>query len=445
MQDMPFICYQKNNSPCYYVRFKTENGDYLPEKSTRQREQKQAIKIAWEWYKDGFTGSQQKRKTIKELTLQNELKNADDEILQFALNELKRRGKLKAVVYTGSKQDIKAKDYMLDFWTWEKSEYIKEKLRKSHTIGVRHTRKQLGNVKNYWCSFLKDKTLGEITRDDIKRFVDKVADMNKSFKTKNDIIRAGTKPLKYAFENELIERDITRGIVFFSGTYTERAILTPEIAQAIFSIKWRDERSRLANMLAMCTGMRAGEIQALRLQDLGQGCIYVKHNWDMHTGLKSTKNGEERTVQAPEKIINALKSLAEINPYNQGLEGFVFWSTVPFKPMEKKTWLNDLRDALKQWKVAEPEKYCFHSWRHYFSTYMIQSVECQALQKQTGHKTKAILEHYADHETERENNEIRKAQKMLFGSIVEKDTNFNFDSERLNNFIRVEYKNIDSK
>ena len=76
---MPFICYQKNNSPCYYVRFKTENGDYLPEKSTRQREQKQAIKIAWEWYKDGFTGSQQKRKTIKELTLQNELKNADDE------------------------------------------------------------------------------------------------------------------------------------------------------------------------------------------------------------------------------------------------------------------------------------------------------------------------------------------------------------------------------
>ena len=41
-------------------------------------------------------------------------------------------------------------------------------------------------------------------------------------------------------------------------------------AAAIFKVQWKDERARLANMLAMVTGMRAGEIQGLRVQNLGK-------------------------------------------------------------------------------------------------------------------------------------------------------------------------------
>ena len=62
---------------------------------------------------------------------------------------------------------------------------------------------------------------------------------------KNDIVRAGTTALKWAFNNDLIERDITAGLVFFSGHYKERQILTPEIVQALFSVPWNDERCKL--------------------------------------------------------------------------------------------------------------------------------------------------------------------------------------------------------
>ncbi|HKL84853.1 MAG TPA: hypothetical protein VJ861_00795, partial [Treponemataceae bacterium] len=37
-----------------------------------------------------------------------------------------------------------------------------------------------------------------------------------------------------------------------------------------FQVTWRDERSRVASLLAMTTGMRMGEVLALRLCDLGE-------------------------------------------------------------------------------------------------------------------------------------------------------------------------------
>ena len=42
----------------------------------------------------------------------------------------------------------------------------------------------------------------------------------------------------------------------------------------------------------------------------------------------------------------------------------------------------------------------FHSWRHWFAKNMADHVDMQTLQEATGHKTAAMLEHYADHELE---------------------------------------------
>ena len=58
--------------------------------------------------------------------------------------------------------------------------------------------------------------------------------------------------------------------MYFSGTKGKREILTPELAMALFREPWRNETSKLANLLAMCTGLRAGEIQALRKKTLGE-------------------------------------------------------------------------------------------------------------------------------------------------------------------------------
>lgn len=445
MSDIPFILSKRNDSPFFYVRFKNEStGEYLSAKSTKQTDKRQAEKTAWEWFKNGTIGIKKKH-SLESYDIIKQLKNVSDEDLKFIFKELERMGKVKAVVFPNEKNSVSASDFLSDFWDWDKSKYVAEKKRKNHTIGRRHCEKEAGYVRNYWAEFLKEKTLGELKKSDIEEFVDMVAELDKSFCAKNDIIRAGTTAFKWAHGKGLIEEDLFSNIVFFSGRNNERMILTPEQVEAVFSVEWNDGRAKLANMLAMCTGLRAGEIQALRLQDLGIDRLYIRHSWGLKEGLKSTKNGEKRTVLLPfPQIVNELKELAESNPYNEGMNSFVFWATIPNKPMEAKIWLCELREALKKIGVKDAENYTFHAWRHFFSTYMFGKVNQKTLQRQTGHKTEAMLEHYADHATNEEIELLKSAQIKTFGSYMNNAGGFDFDYQKMNKYIRIDFKGAEN-
>ena len=62
--------------------------------------------------------------------------------------------------------------------------------------------------------------------------------------------------------------------------------------------EWDNDEAKTANELVMHTGMRAGEIQALTVDDLGEDVIYVRRSWSKYDDLKCCKNGEERSVMA---------------------------------------------------------------------------------------------------------------------------------------------------
>lgn len=437
----PFSITKRKDSPYFYVRFKNETtGKYIPWKSTGQTDKQKAIKTALQWFTNGKKKSETVEK-VETLSFRDTVRKADitPQEIDFILAQWKHKGLLKNYVVTGSRKDINAYDFMLTFWTWEKSEYIAEKLRKNHGIGKRHVSKQYSNIKNHWYDIVKNKTLSEITKQDINRFMKKLAEKNLSHGAKNDIVRAGTTALKWAFNNDLINRDITAGLVFFSGHYKERQILTPEIVQALFSVPWNDERCKLANMLAMCTGLRAGEIQGLRLQDLGKDCLYIRHSWNLQDGLKCTKNRENRIAEMPFPMISqALKDLAETNPYGAGMNGYVFYASIPDKPMESKTFLHELRQALlKMGMTKETAKgYTFHAWRHFFTAYMADRVNNKVLQQQTGHKTTAMLEHYAEHRIDGEREGLRLAQVETFGSVINTSPVIIFNTQKIMDYVR---------
>lgn len=117
----------------------------------------------------------------------------------------------------------------------------------------------------------------------------------------------------------------------------------------------------------MHTGMRAGEIQALTVDDLGEDEIYVRHSWSKYDGLKCCKNGEERAVPIP--ISHQL--------------------------------------YLKPKMLADSKDICFHSWRHFFIARMLDYVQDKHyVMALSGHKTEAMLNHYAAHlEDEKSNSE----------------------------------------
>jgi integrase len=220
----------------------------------------------------------------------------------------------------------------------------------------------------------------------------------------------------------MIDRDITAGIVFFSGKPPERQILTPETAAAVFRAEWQDERARLASLLSAVTGLRAGEIQGLRVQDMGRDCLYIRHSWNGRDKLKTTKNNEPRTVEVPfPGLIQDMVNLAAKNPSGAGMDSFIFWAErTPEKPMENRLYLNGLRDALRKTGMSEEaaKVYTFHGWRHFYTSYMRERVTEKLLQSQTGHKSIKMLDHYSDHRTAGDREKIQAAQRETFGALI---------------------------
>ena len=84
------------------------------------------------------------------------------------------------------------------------------------------------------------------------------------------------------------------GIERFGCDKTERGILTRKEVERLFSFEWENKKQQLANMLVAFTGMRAGEVSALRYCDIYDGRIYVNHNWSVVDGEKDPKRHEVR-------------------------------------------------------------------------------------------------------------------------------------------------------
>ena len=431
---LPFSVFKRANRPSYLVAFKNEQtGTYLPPISTRQTDETAAIKVAYEWYKNGVP-IKDKVVNLKEYTLRDLAKEADKADAESIVNELKRRGLLKSAVITNTKQDVNFAQFILNFWDYDNSPYVREKLRKNHGIHRRYCHEQLGAVKKYWVSYFTGKLLGELTRQDIESFIEYFETLPEkngeripqSAKRKNNIIQAGTIPLSWAFNKEMIERDITQGITWFAGKAAERNILTPELAAAIFKIQWKDERAKLANMLAMVTGMRAGEIQGLMVQDLGKDCLYIRHSWNRHDKLKTTKTNESRTVEVPfPGLIQDLLALASTNPHEQNMDSFIFWAEKNSdKPMEASLFIDGLREALVSIGMNEKttKDYIFHGWRHYFTSYMREQINEKLLQKETGHKTLGMLNHYSGHMIAGDRVRIQQAKIETFGGLLPETT-----------------------
>lgn len=416
MQKLPFSLTIRGDSPFYYVRFRNERtGKFMSWLSTKEKNYNRALRKAWDLYN-------QKQSDIEKLSFYDSIRKSDytAEDVQKFLEDFQRKGFLTSFVLNDSSlQNVDALEWLCSFWNPDQSEYLKEKARKGKPVHKKHRENSVAFITRHWSGILEGKKLGELSRADIKRQFERLDALELNGNTKNHILRSVLTPLKWAFNNELLPVDLSRGWVMYKCNYKKRVILTMEMARNVFRVPWGNDMARLASMLSMCTGMRCGEIQALTADDLGDNCIYVRHSYNLKDGLKSTKNGEERTVYVYfPYIMQELKKLAFCNPHNGGA-GFIFWGKLADKPIDCNVFRKFFRRALVEagMNPADAKGMTFHAWRHFYTTYMADKVNQRALQSQTGHKSQIMLEHYASHQTAEEARLITAAQAEVFGSI----------------------------
>ena len=414
----------------FYAQLKNpQTGRFGTSKSTGAKDRDTALLVVAQWLREGVpTGRKRELRPVGEAfqldAVLTYLRTADSLTAEDAgriLGVLKERGLADGVVKAGLGSELFG-DFLTRFWTYDESAYVREKLAHGQRIGRRYCNDALGHVRQRWVPFFKGRNLMEISKRDIKDFAMSLAESGLSAKSINNMVEPGSVALKWAHGNDLIPANPALGIRRFSGEPRRRGVLKPEEARLLFRVTWDDERSRVGNLVAMTTGLRAGEVLALRVQDIGEDRLHVRHSWSNEDGLKSTKTNEERTVPLLPGVRSALLTLVASNPWGGARDDFVFYGLLRRRPMDFHFLIGGLRQALAAIGINEEERrrrnIVYHSWRHYFAARMADRIDARKVQLATGHKTATVFQAYADHRLESDLTEVAGAMAEVFGNIV---------------------------
>jgi len=331
---------------------------------------------------------------------------------------LKDRGLFDIAVVKSGKGTVSFTEFLEEFWDYEASPYIREKKAHGQSIGKRHCYESISRFNRYWQPAFQGRNLNSITRQDLKDFSLSLAEGGLAPASINKIMAVGTTCLSWAFREGLIPADPTAGLVNFSGAVKKRGVLTPLEVQALFAARWKDKRAYIASLLACTTGMRSGEVLAVRQKDIGERTLNIRHSWSAYDGLKTPKNGEERRVPLLPEVRVKLLELAQDNPH--GPEGYIFYGSLADKPVDRSVLLDGLHDALAGIGIdAAARGIVFHSWRHYYAARMADRMTADQVSRVTGHKSRAVYEAYSDHITEENLEEVGRVGAEVFGNLLQ--------------------------
>lgn len=429
----------------YYAQFiDPQTGRTKLQKSTGKDNLEEAYMVIADWKRTGFSSVRNNDEhPVKEIvafdtflhTIRSKKIDADD--LIRLINTLKEAKYIESALVVGSSGTISLIEYQKNFWDYEKSPYIREKLLHGQKLGKYHALDCQHRI-HYWEEYFgSDLKIGEVTPKHLRDFSLWLAERQVSgahnekqkatFKkrqispgTINGIMNAGCLPLRWAYLHDEIPIDPAKGLMRFSGEAKKRGILTESEVKKLFSVEWKGERERIASALAMVSGLRSGEVLALRREDIGEDRILVRHSWSVQDGLKCTKTSKERIAPLLPAIRKELIRLVDSNPHDSN--GFIFYGLLPDKPMVGNVLLEGLYDAMEKVGIKEKERkergLCFHSWRHYFTAQLAAKLDARIVQHATGHATTEMLEHYANHELEGQLKTLNQAASEAFGNVV---------------------------
>ncbi|MFZ4618010.1 MAG: tyrosine-type recombinase/integrase [Rectinemataceae bacterium] len=399
-----------------------------PAKSTGARTKDDATLVVAEWLRSGIPtgrggGARDAAAVFSIESTLAAIRGADLTAADATkiVDTLKARGLLLSAVVAGGPGSELTAAFFKRFWDYEKSPYVREKLAHGQTISKGHCKHSLARISTHWLPVFGARRLGELTRADLKAFATSLGSPEKALAaaTRNRVLVAGTTALRWAFENDLIPADPTVGVATFTGTALARGILDPDEACALFALPWRDDRARLASLIAATTGLRSGEIRALALADVGEVVLEVRHAWSGTDGLKTPKNGEGRRVPLLPSLRDELRTLAAASPHGPG--GFIFYGPSKDAPMGESVLLDGLRGALEALGVDwQARNINFHSWRHFYASRMSDHIDSRKLMRATGHKTASVFEAYAAHGLSSDLVEVGNAAAVVFANLERK-------------------------
>jgi integrase len=190
-----------------------------------------------------------------------------------------------------------------------------------------------------------------------------------------------------------------------------------------------DLKPYLAVALSAYTGMRLGEVRALRSEQIRIvneqfGIITIDRAVNDYAGEKSTKGKRTRQVPVPRHLCDELIEMAKKNPHKGDTR--VFWSSSSEKnPIASNYVLLHLYKALASIGIKEKDRVArnlnFHSLRHTFNSSLRGRVTEKSLRAVVGHESEAMTDRYT-HEQESELLAVGEAVETIFTEIAQEQS-----------------------
>ncbi len=312
---------------------------------------------------------------------------------------------------------------------------------------------------------LGNMALQEISPIHVRELINKLFDNGYSHSTINKVKVLLVDMLDKALLDDLVWKNVARGIKLPKSEEMERRVLTRD-EQLSFLETAKGTYYYNLYIVALNTGMRIGEVAALSPRDIDfeKGKIhitktltYAKLEGDtkktFHLGPPKTEKSRrdipitrecEMALKKQYMQNNIVKSKMHCNPL-EGLEDLVFCTSLN-GPINPEVVIDDIKRILKQINMMRDdadqfEHFSFHSFRHTFATRCFESgMEPKAIQEILGHASLQMTMNLYTHVTEEKSrSEMGKFEKAMIDLEESRET---LEERKYREYIEKEYKNL---
>ncbi len=317
---------------------------------------------------------------------------------------------------TESNADIPTfKEFASPWWHWDTCPYVLARraagteshpgIKKSYvTCNELWTRK-------YLIPYFGKYKLSDISVDMINSFWQVLKDKHGlAPKSINNIRSVFIIMMKEAVSKGLIERNPVEMTIARTVDKKKKELLTDDECARLFDTErikdlWNDKIVYYVySFVAGLTGLRAGELLALTINEVFPNKIIVKRSYNESYGMSTTKTSEERVVPITAEIYRYLYVAWQSHPNDEN--DFIF-SFDGKKPMNEGRARAAFYKAMEKIGISEAERQrrgiTFHSWRHKFTTDCVRSnMHPEKIMALTGHHSMEMLSRYTDLNAERD-------------------------------------------
>jgi integrase len=300
-----------------------------------------------------------------------------------------------------NKASFSFSSYTRDFFEFDNCPYINHRVSRGHTYSRSWAKRQKKLLDGVIMPYFDHKNINAITFNDVDTFIVSLKKQGLSHKRINHVITTLKNVFSFAEMSGVIMNNPCKGIKPFKVISPEKGIFTKEETYALFDEEnrsqiWPETMHYIINYLAVSTGLRLGEILALKPKDIKNDLLKVTHSFNTDDGLKSTKNGKARVVRLNEKLVTLLTDFCREKQHNE----YIFSINNGKTPIDHKTLYRRFWTALESIGINKEERkrrnISFHSYRHLVNTELLQSgFSPETVRLLLGHSGPAMTARYS--------------------------------------------------